>query len=94
MGGLRPPENSALNRCPALGGVSAVVAGIDAGKRWLDAHLELGAETVAVRPDRARRFAEALGLLVKADHEDAKALARYGRLEGLEVTAPLHLALA
>ena len=49
---------------------------------------------MAVRPDRARRFAEALGPLVKADHVDAKILARYGRLEGLEATALLHLALA
>ena len=42
----------------------------------------------------ARRFAEALGLLVKTDYVDAKILARSGRLEGLEATAPLHLALA
>ena len=47
-----------------------------------------------MRPDRARRFAESLGPLVKADYEDAKVLARYGRLEGLEASAPLHLALA
>ena len=47
-----------------------------------------------MRPDRARRFAESLGPLVKADYEDAKLLARYGRLEGLEASAPLHLALA
>ena len=47
-----------------------------------------------MRPDRARRFAESLGPLVKADYEDAKVLARYGRLEGLEATTPLHLALA
>ena len=53
-----------------------------------------GVETVAVRPDYARRFAEALGLLVKTDHVDAKVLARYGRLEGLEATAPLDPALA
>ena len=120
----------------------AVVAGIDVGKRWLDAHLEpgglarrfpndktgrralrnwlrqhgvsravfeptgryhrrlhqclvaAGVETVAVRPDCARRFAEALGLLVKTDRVDAKVLARYGRLEGLEATAPLDAALA
>ena len=126
----------------ARGGVPAVVAGIDVGKRWLDAHLEpggqarrfpndklgrralrnwlrrhgveravfeptgryhrqlhqclaaAGVETVAVRPDCARRFAEALGLLVKTDRVDAKVLARYGRLEGLEATAPLDKALA
>ena len=120
----------------------AVVAGIDVGKSWLDAHLEpgglarrfpndqtgrralrnwlrqhgvsravfeptgryhrrlhqclvaAGVETVAVRPDCARRFAEALGLLVKTDRVDAKVLARYGRLEGLEATAPLDAALA
>ena len=47
-----------------------------------------------MRPDCARRFAEVLGPLVKTDHLDAKVLARYGRLEGLEATAPLHLALA
>ena len=40
-----------------------------------------------------RHFAEALGLLVKTDYVDAWILARYGRLEGLESTAPLHLAL-
>ena len=117
----------------APGGVPAVVAGIDVGKSWLDAHLEpgglgrrtlckwlrkhgasravfeptgryhrrlhqclaaAGVETVAVRPDCARRFAEALGLLVKTDRVDAKVLARYGRLEGLEATAPLDPALA
>ena len=120
----------------------AVVAGIDVGKSWLDAHLEpgglarrfpndktgrralrnwlrqhgvsravfeptgryhrrlhqclvaAGVETVAVRPDCARRFAEALGLLVKTDRVDAEVLARYGRLEGLEATAPLDAALA
>ena len=49
---------------------------------------------MAARPDRARRFAEALGPLVNTDHLDAEVLARYGRLEGLEATAPLHLALA
>ena len=53
-----------------------------------------GVETVAVRPDCARRFAEALGLLAKTDRVDAKVLARYGRLEGLEATAPLDQALA
>ena len=53
-----------------------------------------GVETVAVRPDCARRFAEALDLLVKTDRMDAKVLARYGRLEGLEATAPLDKALA
>ena len=47
-----------------------------------------------MRPDRARHFAESLGLLVKADHLDAKILARYGHLEGLEATAPLDPALA
>ena len=126
----------------APGGVPAVVAGIDVGKSWLDAHLEpgglarrfpndklgrrtlckwlrkhgasravfeptgryhrrlhqclaaAGVETVAVRPDCARRFAEALGLLVKTDRVDAKVLARYGRLEGLAATAPLDPALA
>ena len=126
----------------APGGVPAAVAGIDVGKRWLDAHLEPGGhtrrfpndklgrralrnwlrkhgvqravfeptgryhrqlhqclaadgvETVAVRPDCARRFAEALGLLVKTDRVDAMVLARYGRLEGLEPTAPLDPALA
>ena len=129
-------------RSSAPGGVPAVVAGIDVGKRWLDAHLEpggharrfpndklgrralrnwlrqhgveravfeptgryhrqlhqclaaAGVETVAVRPDCARRFAEALGLLAKTDRVDAKVLARYGRLEGLEATAPLDQALA
>ena len=126
----------------APGGVPAVVADIDVGKRWLDAHLEPGGharrfpndkvgrralrnwlrkhgaeravfeptgryyrqlhqclaadglETVVVRPDCARRFAEALGLLVKTDRVDAKVLARYGRIEGLEATAPLDSALA
>ena len=126
----------------APGGVPAVVAGIDVGKRWLDAHIEPGGharrfpndkvgrralrnwlrkhgvgravfeptgryhrqlhqclaadgmETVAVRPDCARRFAEALGLLVKTDRVDAKVLARYGRIEGLEASAPLDTALA
>ena len=53
-----------------------------------------GVETVAVRPDCARRFAEALCLLVKTDRVDAKVLARYGRLEGLEATAPQDPALA
>lgn len=53
-----------------------------------------GVETVAVRPNCARRFAEALGLLVKTDRVDAKVLARFGRMEGLEVTAPLDEALA
>ena len=42
----------------------------------------------------ARRFAEALGLLVKTNRVDAKILARSERLEGLEATAPLRLALA
>ena len=127
---------------PAPDGVPAVVAGIDIGKSWLDAHLEpgglarrfpndkpgrralckwlrrhgvsravfeptgryhrqlhqclaaAGVETVAVRPDCARHFAEALGLLVKTDRVDAKVLARYGRLEGLEATAVLDAALA
>ena len=51
-------------------------------------------ETVAVRPDCAQRFAEALGPLIKTDRVDAKVLARYGRLEGLEATAPLDPALA
>ncbi len=129
-------------RSSAPGGVPAVVAGIDVGKRWLDAHLEpggqarrfpndklgrralrnwlrqhgveravfeptgryhrqlhqclaaAGVQTVAVRPDCARRFAEALGLLAKTDRVDAKVLARYGRMEGLEATAPLDKALA
>ena len=53
-----------------------------------------GLETVTVRLDGARRFAEAFGLLVKTDRVDAKVLARYGRLEGLESTAPLDPALA
>ena len=47
-----------------------------------------------MRPDCARHFAAALGLLVKTDHLDPSVVARYGRLEGLEATAPLHLALA
>ena len=40
-----------------------------------------------------RHFAEALGLLVKTDYVDAEVLARYGRLEGMEATAPLDPAL-
>ena len=48
-----------------------------------------GCETVLVRPDCARRFAEALGQLAKTDRVDAAMLARYGRLEGLTATAPL-----
>ena len=129
-------------RSSAPGGVPAVVAGIDVGKRWLDAHLEPGGHarrfpndkvgrrtlrswlrkhgaeravfeptgryhrqlhqclaadrlgTVVVRPDCARRGAEALGLLGKTDRVDAKALARYGRIEGLESNAALDTALA
>ena len=42
----------------------------------------------------ARRFAEALGLLVKTNRVDAKILARSERLEGLKATTPLRLALA
>ena len=53
-----------------------------------------GVESGAVRPDCARRFAEALGLLVKTGRVDANVLARYGHLEGLEATAPLDPALA
>ena len=135
-------SGSTAAQSSAPGGVPAVVAGIDVGKRWLDAHIEPGGharrfpndklgrralrnwlrkhgvgravfeptgryhrqlhqcladdgvETVAVRPDCARRFAEALGLLVKTDRVDAKVLARYGRIEGLEATAPLDAALA
>ncbi len=135
-------SGAAAAQSSATGGVPAIVAGIDVGKRWLDAHIEPGGharrfpndklgrralrnwlrkhgveravfeptgryhrplhqclaadgvETVAVRPDCARRFAEALGLLVKTDRVDAKVLARFGRLEGLEATAPLDKALA
>ena len=47
-----------------------------------------GCETVLVRPDCARRFAEALGQLAKTDRVDAAMLARYGRMEGLTATAP------
>ena len=113
----------------APGGVPAVVAGIDVGKRWLDAHLECGGharrfpndktgrravfeptgryyrrlhqclaadavDTVAMRPDCGRRFAEGLGLLVNTDCVDDNVVARYGRLEGLESTALLDPALA
>ena len=46
-----------------------------------------------MRPDCARHFAAALGLLVKTDHLVPSVVARYGRLEGLEATAPLHLGL-
>ena len=44
--------------------------------------------------DRARRFAEAIGLLAKTDRVDTKVLARYRRLEGLEAAALLDKALA
>ena len=47
-----------------------------------------GCETVPVRPDCARRFAEALGKLAKTDRVDAAMLARFGRLEDLEATPP------
>ena len=135
-------SGAAAAQSSAPAGVPAIVAGIDVGKCWLDAHLEPGGlarrfpndklgrralrnwlrkhgveravfeptgryhrplhqcltadgvETVAVRPDCARRFAEALGLLVKTDRVDAQVLARFGRMEGLEATAPLDKALA
>ena len=45
-------------------------------------------------PVGARPFTEALGLLVNTDRVDAEILARYGRLEGVEATAPLDPALA
>ena len=41
----------------------------------------------------ARRFAEALGLLVKTNRVDARVLARSGRLESMEATALLDPAL-
>ena len=45
-------------------------------------------------PVGARRFTEAPGLLVKTDRADAEILARHGRLEGVEATAPRDPALA
>ena len=45
-----------------------------------------------VWPDCARCFAEALGPLAKTDRVEAAVLVRYGRLEGLAVTAPLEAA--
>ena len=49
------------------------------GRYHCGLHQCLGAddgEIVAVRPDYARRFAEALGLLVKTGRVDARVLAR------------------
>ena len=66
-------------------------------RNWLRRH---GVSRAVFEPDgRYHRrlhqcLAAALGLLVKANRVDAKVLARYGRLEGLEATAPLDPSLA
>ena len=46
-----------------------------------------------MRKGCAQHFDRAFGLLVKADHLDAKMLASHGRLDGLEATATLAPAL-
>lgn len=76
----------------ALKGLTVRVIVIEAtGKYHRGVHrtlFEIGLPVAIVHPARARKFAEALGMLAKTDKVDALMLARFGQMARLKATPP------
>lgn len=85
----KPGRRALRNRLRGHGGRRVVFE--PTGRYHRELHQCLAADgcaTILVRPDCARRFAQALGLPAKTDRLDAAVPARYGRLADLQATPP------